>query len=206
MNEFDIKAAGWDQNTMHWDRSEAIANEIKKLIPLEKTMNVLEYGAGTGITSFLLKELVGEITLMDNSSEMVKIMNKKIKAAKTKNLKALNFDLEHSEFKDGKFDLIFTQMVLHHVSDIESIMKKFSMLVNPGGFLAIADLYEENGSFHGEGFTGHKGFNVDNLADIMRKNGFTGISNRTCFTMDRKISESETQKFDVFLLIGKQLG
>jgi SAM-dependent methyltransferase len=130
-------------------------------------------------------------------------MNEKIKAAKTKNLKALNFDLEHSEFKDGMFDLIFTQMVLHHVSDIESIMKKFSKLVNPGGFLAIADLYEENGSFHGEGFTGHKGFNVDNLSDIMRKNGFTGISNRTCFTMDRKISESETQKFDVFLLIGK---
>lgn len=203
MNEFDIKAAGWDQNTMHWDRSEAIANEIKKLIPLEKTMNVLEYGAGTGITSFLLKELVGEITLMDNSSEMVKIMNEKINAAKTKNLKALNFDLEHSEFKDGKFDLIFTQMVLHHISDIESIMKKFSKLVNPGGFLAIADLYEEDGSFHGEGFTGHKGFNVDNLSDIMRKNGFTGISNRTCFTIDRKISESETQKFDVFLLIGK---
>jgi hypothetical protein len=29
MNEFDIKAAGWDQNQMHWDRSEAIAGEIR---------------------------------------------------------------------------------------------------------------------------------------------------------------------------------
>jgi ubiquinone/menaquinone biosynthesis C-methylase UbiE len=204
MNEFDKKAADWDRNTMHWDRSEAIANEIKKLIPLQKTTNVMEYGAGTGITSFLLKELVGEITLMDNSPEMVKIMNEKIKAAKTKNLKALNFDLEHSEFLEGKFDLIFTQMVLHHVVDIDSIIKKFSTLVSPGGFLAIADLYEEDGSFHGEGFTGHKGFNIDNLSDIMRKNGFTGITNRTCFTIDRKISESETMKFDVFLLIGTQ--
>jgi hypothetical protein len=29
MNEFDIKAAEWDKNPMHWDQSEAIANEIK---------------------------------------------------------------------------------------------------------------------------------------------------------------------------------
>jgi hypothetical protein len=28
MNEFDVKAAEWDNNPMHWARSEAIANEI----------------------------------------------------------------------------------------------------------------------------------------------------------------------------------
>jgi len=27
MNEFDIKAAEWDRNQMHWDHFEAIANE-----------------------------------------------------------------------------------------------------------------------------------------------------------------------------------
>jgi len=27
MNEFDLKAAGWDQNPIVWDRAEAIANE-----------------------------------------------------------------------------------------------------------------------------------------------------------------------------------
>ena len=118
MNEFDIKAAGWDQNPMHWDRSEAIANEIKNLIPLNKEMSALEYGAGTGITSFLLRDHLKEITLMDNSAEMVRIMNEKIKASDTKNLKVVNFDLEHSDYYGKKFDLIFTQMVLHHVIDI----------------------------------------------------------------------------------------
>jgi hypothetical protein len=34
MNEFDIKAAEWDTNPMHWDRSEAIAKEILNRIPL----------------------------------------------------------------------------------------------------------------------------------------------------------------------------
>lgn len=178
MNEFDIKAAEWDNNPMHWDRSKAIAKEIIKLIPLKKKMTALEYGAGTGITSFLLKDYLKEITLMDNSSEMVRVMNEKIKTTKVKNLKALNFDLEHTDFKAGKFDLIFTQMVLHHVTDIEHIIKIFNNLLNPGGYLAIADLYSEDGSFHGEDFTGHKGFDIEILSNQIRKQGFTNICSR----------------------------
>ncbi len=36
MNEFDIKAAEWDKNPMHWERSEAIVEEIRKTIPLNR--------------------------------------------------------------------------------------------------------------------------------------------------------------------------
>lgn len=204
INEFDVKAAEWDNNPMHWDRSEAIAKEIRNLIPLKKEMTALEYGAGTGIASFLLKDYLKEITLMDNSSEMVKIMNEKIRETRVKNLKALNFDLEHSDFRDEKFGLIFTQMVLHHVSDIEAIIKKFSQLLIPGGYLAIADLYEEDGSFHGEGFTGHKGFNIEKLSKILSSNNFKDISHKTCFVIDRKVCETETKKFEVFLLIASR--
>ena len=201
MNEFDIKAAEWDKNPMHWDRSEAIANEIKKLIPLKKEMTALEYGAGTGIASFLLKDHLKEIILMDNSSEMVKVANEKIKAAKVKNLKALNFDLEHNDYNLGKFDLIFTQMVLHHVADIDSIIRKFSQLLNPGGYLAIADLYEEDGSFHGEGFNGHNGFNIEMLSGIIGKQHFINIFHKTCFVINREISDTVSKQFEVFLLI-----
>jgi ubiquinone/menaquinone biosynthesis C-methylase UbiE len=201
MNEFDIKAAEWDKNPMHWDRSEAIANEIKKLIPLKKEMTALEYGAGTGIASFLLKDHLKEIILMDNSSEMVKVANEKIKAAKVKNLKALNFDLEHNDYNLGKFDLIFTQMVLHHVADIDSIIRKFSQLLNPGGYLAIADLYEEDGSFHGEGFNGHNGFNIEILSGIIGKQHFINIFHKTCFVINREISDTVSKQFEVFLLI-----
>jgi SAM-dependent methyltransferase len=115
-------------------------------------------------------------------------------------MKALNFDLEHRDYKEGTFDLIFTQMVLHHVNDVETIIQRFSKLLNPDGYLAIADLLEEDGSFHGEGFSGHKGFNIDWLSHILRNNRLRNISHKTCFVIDRKISESETKKFDVFLL------
>ena len=204
MNEFDIKAAEWDNNPMHWERSEAIVNEIIKLIPLSKKMTALEYGAGTGIGSFLLKDYLKRITLMDNSSEMVKIIEEKIRSLKVNNLRALNFNLETHVYREEKFDLIFTQMVLHHVNDIEKIISRFHTLLNPQGHLAIADLYEEDGSFHGEGFTGHKGFNIESLSGVLRENGFSDIKHKTCFVINRKISETVTKQYEVFIIVAKR--
>ena len=201
MNEFDIKAAEWDNSPIHWDRSRAIVNEMIRLIPLNKEMTALEFGAGTGIASFLLKDYLKEITLMDSSSEMVRIINDKIKTSDAANLKELNFDLEQMDYSGGKFDLIFTQMVLHHVADIENVLMRFSKLINPGGYLAIADLYPEDGSFHGADFTGHKGFDVEVLSNQINKSGFTDISHRQCYLINKKISDTEIKPFAVFLMI-----
>lgn len=203
MNEFDIKAEGWEKDPMHWERSAAVAEAIKRVIPLSKEMTAMEYGAGTGITSFLLKDLVKEITMIDSSHEMVRVMNEKIKNSGIENLKTLHFDLEIADYKNGSFDLIFTQMVLHHIENTEIILKKFQGMLNPGGFLAIADLYSEDGSFHGDGFSGHKGFDVDELSDQLKKYGFSDISNMKCFTISKKISDNMIKPFDVFLLTGK---
>ena len=200
MNEFDIKAAGWDQNPMIWNRANAIANEIKRQLPLNNRMTALEFGAGTGVTSFILKDSLKEITLMDNSIEMVKIMDEKIKKTGVKNLKTVNFNLEHENYNVAKFDLVFNQMVLHHIIDIRDILNKFFNLLNPGGFLALADLYPEDGSFHGEGFTGHKGFDPAKLSELLSKAGFNNISHRQCFVINKEISDSVKKQFEVFLL------
>jgi tRNA (cmo5U34)-methyltransferase len=203
MKEFDIKAAVWDLNPMHWERSEAVAKQILERIPLKPWIKALEYGAGTGITSFILKDHVKEITMVDFSPEMVKIMNNKIESSEVENLKSILFNLETNSWSGGRFDLIMTQMVLHHVNDIEAIAGKFFNMLNPGGFLAIADLYPEDGSFHGDDFCGHKGFNIDELENLIRKTGFSDISTHKCFEIKRKLSDIETKQFDIFLMIAK---
>jgi len=204
MNEFDIKAAGWDLNPMHFERAEAIARQILGKIPLQPTMTALEFGAGTGLTSFLIKDHLKEITMMDSSSEMVKIMNEKIKAAQAKNLKTTYFDLEKNDWPNGKFDLIISQMVLHHVDDVGSIVKKFYLMLNPGGYIAVADLYSEDGSFHGPDFTGHNGFDIRELSALIMKQGFVNINSNLGFVINKKISDAETKQFDVFLLIANR--
>jgi tRNA (cmo5U34)-methyltransferase len=200
MNEFDIKATGWDLNPMHLERAESISKQIAEKIPLNSSMTALEYGAGTGLNSFFLKDKFREITMMDSSLEMVKIMNEKIKSNRAVNLKPLYFDLETQDWNNEGFDLIMCQMVLHHVADIDKIINKFYHMLNRTGYIAIADLYPEDGSFHGTGFTGHKGFNTDELYLLIRNHGFTNVSYEHSFVINKKISESVTKQFDVFLM------
>lgn len=199
MSSFDNVARTWDENPVHLERSQAIARKMEELIPLSTNMNALELGAGTGILSFLLSDRLGHITMMDSSSEMVKVTEEKIQNRQISNLSAIYFDLE-KEMPNGSFDLIFNQMVLHHIENIDSIFSKFYSLLQKGGFLAIADLYSEDGSFHGEGFNGHLGFNPEQLSEKLNKTGFSNISYEQCFEVKRKISEEETRSFPVFLL------
>ena len=204
MNEFDIKAAEWDKSMMHRERAEAIAGEIMKEISLNRTMTALEFGAGTGLLSFMFKDHLREITLIDNSPGMVKVLNEKLLTTKSDNLKVVHADLAQDDFTEGRFDLIYTLMVLHHVGDVETIIKKFHGLLNPGGYLAIADLYSEDGSFHGEGFTGHNGFNPIQLSALLQKNGFAGINHRKVYVVDKAVSENRSKKFDVFLMTARR--
>jgi ubiquinone/menaquinone biosynthesis C-methylase UbiE len=201
MNEFDIKAAGWDQNRMHRDRSAAIVNELIRQVPMQKSWTALEFGAGSGITSFLLRDHLKEIFMIDSSPGMVKVMNEKVHTSGTLNLKPVLIDLEKEEWTGGKFNLVITQMVLHHVMNLDLILEKFFKILLPGGYLAIADLYPEDGSFHGEGFTGHRGFDTVELADRLRNHGFVNISAGKCFTIKKEVSGNQTSDYDIFLMI-----
>ncbi len=200
MNEFDIKATEWDKNDMHRDRARTVAREILEEISLTREMTALEFGAGTGLLSYMLKDHLKEITLIDNSEGMVKVLNEKLKAEKADNLKVVKADLEHEDFKGGPFDLIYTLMVLHHVGDVETIIRKFHSLLRPGGHLAISDLYSEDGSFHGEGFHGHHGFDPVSLTALLGKYGFTGINHHKVYVIDKKTSDNNSKKFDIFLM------
>jgi tRNA (cmo5U34)-methyltransferase len=89
------------------------------MIPINQGMKALEYGAGTGLLSFLLTDKFSEITLMDNSEKMVKVMHDKVAASPLSNLKPLFWDLVRNDYDSSKFDCIFSQMVLHHVPGTE---------------------------------------------------------------------------------------
>jgi tRNA (cmo5U34)-methyltransferase len=203
-NEFDDKAQSWDENPMHLERSKAIAQKMTEIIPISESMTALEFGAGTGLLSLLLKEKLSRITLVDSSREMVRIMQAKIDKGGLSNVESFHIDIEKEEFTD-RFDIIYTQMVLHHVGDIENIIGKFHDLLNPGGWLAIADLYPEDGSFHDSSFTGHRGIDLDRLSETVASKGFEEIHNEECFVI-RKPGKDETFiEYPVFLLTARKI-
>ena len=200
MSSFDARAREWDKDKMHMDRSVAIAAELEKMIPLDHSMKALEYGAGTGILSFLLREHFSDITLMDSSQEMINVCQEKREYFGTSHIHPLWLDLEHTDFED-KFDIIYNQMVLHHVKGYEAMLHKFYELLNPGGYLAVADLFPEDGSFHGiNNLDVHLGFDPEALSVILKNAGFESVNYITCFEVKRPSGE----KFPIFLLVAKK--
>jgi|WetSurMetagenome_2_1015567.scaffolds.fasta_scaffold19191_2 tRNA (cmo5U34)-methyltransferase len=203
MNEFDIKAKEWDSNPVHLDRSETIAQRIIDAGFLKKEMTAIEFGTGTGILSFLLADRLKEIIMIDTSAEMVKKAREKIDERKTSNLTPLLFDLEKDDYPGEKTDFIFSQMVLHHIADTEAIIKTFDNLLNKGGYLAIADLYSEDGSFHGEGFTGHNGFDIEALKKEVEECGFSDVQITECYKIRKTVNET-VKEYPLFLLIARK--
>ncbi len=199
MSEFDARARDWDKNQRYINRSEAVAKAMLQTIPFNKSMKALEYGSGTALLSFALKDQFEEIVLMDNSKEMTAVTAEKIAEQNIQNMKPLFFDLEHQDYT-GSFDIIYNQMVMHHVNDVDSVLSRFFSILNPGGYLAIADLYAEDGSFHSEGFSGHLGFDVEYLSDKLKAIGFTNIEHQQCYSIQKTNEEGKVSDYPIFLL------
>jgi tRNA (cmo5U34)-methyltransferase len=184
MSEFDAFARAWDNDIMHMDRSIAIAAELENRLPANRLLRALEYGSGTGILSFLMKDKFSEIILMDSSKEMIRVCEEKAAHFRASHIKPLWLDLEKQDF-EGKFDIIYSQMVMHHVNNMDLILNKFNTLLHPGGILAIADLYPEDGSFHGPDAKVHQGFDPVELIKTLKEKGFNHAEYKTCFVIKR---------------------
>lgn len=203
MSDFDSRAAGWDANPMHRERAEAIVKALLATGVVKKTHRLLDFGAGSGLLGELLGPHCREMVLMDRSAGMVEVMRDKVVRNGWFTLEPLHHDLLVEPYLGCPFDGIVTQMVLHHIDDIPALLLRFCEMLRPGGFLAIADLYPEDGSFHGEGFTGHLGFETAVLTAWLDEAGFEPISLEPCFTV-RKPRGEQLLSFPLFLALAKR--
>lgn len=200
MTNFDERAKDWDSDPKKVDRARTVADEIRKTIPLSREMNALEYGCGTGLLSFALQEDLGHITLVDTSQGMLDVLAEKISAAGAANMHPVRLDLSVDTLPPQKYHITYSLMTMHHVHDTKDILNKFRILLEPGGYLLIADLDQEDGSFHTDGTTDvHKGFVRSELQKLVEASGFEDVKFTTTYTITKKIGNEE-KSFPIFLM------
>lgn len=203
MSEFDHKARDWDQNTQYQERAAAVAASLVERVPLRPGLRALEFGAGTGLLSFALASHFREIVMMDSSSEMVRVMEEKVAEGHFSHLIPHFGELTVRSFPPESFDLIYNLMVMHHVEDIPGILRLFHELLRPGGWLVLADLYSEDGTFHSKGFHGHKGFDPQELRRELEAAGFEFREVRPCY-VTRKEKEGVIREYPVFMMTARR--
>ena len=202
---FDSKARQWDDNPVFRERGLKIAEAVRKAVPLHRHMSALDYGCGTGLLSFPLKDELGAILLADSSGGMLDVVNGKIAAQGVGNMTTLKLDLLADPPPTQRFDLIVTSMTLHHVPDTDHILRVLHDLMNPGGYLCIADLDAEDGSFHGIEVDVHHGFDRADLGRRAEQAGFADVRFQTVFSIARA-RETGTRDYPVFLMTARRAG
>ncbi len=200
---FDNQARQWDDNPLFHERGLKIAQAIRHAVPLRREMHALDYGCGTGLLSFPLKDELGTIVLADSSSGMLDVVAEKIAAQAVTNMTPMKLDLLVAPSLAQKFDLIITSMTLHHVPETDQILEIFHDLLNPGGYLCIADLEQEDGSFHGLEVDVHHGFDRDDLSRRAAQAGFSKPQFQTVFSITKE-RPSGTQDYPVFLMTARR--
>jgi ubiquinone/menaquinone biosynthesis C-methylase UbiE len=200
---FDTQAKDWDTDPKKTERAKIFAKKITNFIKPNKTWNALEFGCGTGLLSFQLKNDFNTITLTDTSVGMINVLKDKIKKSNITNFKPLQIDVLEDNINIGTFNVIYTLMTLHHISNLNKILSIFNSLLKTNGYLCIADLVKEDGSFHFEypDFDGHNGFDKNELSQFLEANGFTVEYYNICFEINKEL---ENKTYPLFLMICKK--
>ena len=198
--DFDARAATWDDDPAKVLRAQAIADAIVREVALTPAMDALEYGSGTGLLGFMLRPRFADVTLADLSDGMLAVAAKKIAAAGATHMRAIKLDLIVDPLPDRRFDVVFSAMTLHHIPDTQAILGRFHAVLRKPGVLCLADLDTEDGSFHGEGFDGHLGFDRDALAAMARTAGFETVRFTTAYEMEKEAAGS-MRTFPIFLMV-----
>ncbi len=208
MTHFNIQAKEWDNDPKKRERAITIAKEITGFIQPDKTMNAFEFGCGTGLLSYQLKDFFKTITLADTSDGMIKVLQEKIANENINNFKPVLIDLleENAVINSNEFDVIYTLMTLHHILEIDKILPIFHTMLKTGGYLCVADLVKEDGSFHTNvpGFDGHNGFDREKLSAVLSNHGFKVVYNETPFDIEKEF-DGKVRKYPLFLMICKKI-
>lgn len=195
---FEHKAGRYEEEVKRVDNVQNIADAILENIAYTKTMELMDFGSGTGLLTSKVAPFVKKITAVDMSKAMNEVLS-----AKQENfpceLDIIELDLAHNEINQ-KFHGIVSSMTIHHVEDILALFKKFYAMLVEGGTIALADLDKEDGSFHKED-TGvfHFGFDRDEFLQTAKEAGFKNLNIQLVSVVSKPYGD-----YPIFLLTGEK--
>ncbi|MEA3228786.1 MAG: class I SAM-dependent methyltransferase [Campylobacterota bacterium] len=183
----------WDMGTIRVQGAIKIADAIQEKIVLNKEMEVIDFGTGTGLLGFLIAEDVKQVHGIDTSKNMLQKLEEKNSPElfiKTYCQDIIKIPLTQ------KFDGLVSSMTLHHIEDLKLFFTTIFNTLNKNGFIAIADLTIEDGTFHSNNDgVFHFGFDKNELSTIVKECGFKDVK----FEVINSIKKPH-KDFDIFLL------
>lgn len=131
---------------------------------------ILDFGAGNGKQSFLIKDFVGKIYLYEPINEMHSLLQEKLNENKPSNFHVINKISEFDNYANF-FDSINCSKVLDHIDDYEKTISFFYRILKTKGtlLLTIPHPIKYSGFWEKEGVDKYLYYKFDNYFDERKK-------------------------------------
>jgi ubiquinone/menaquinone biosynthesis C-methylase UbiE len=203
-NSFDNKAREWDQPPRRLEMASIFADRIRGQIPLSTTMDLLEFGCGTGQVSLQFSPSVRRIHLVDTSPGMLEVLQEKIRDRSIVNMEPHCGEIFDLPLAEGRFDLIYSLMALHHIPAIPPLLLHFQRLLKKGGHLCIGDLEPEDGLFHEANIEVHHGFAIPELSRLIEESGFAVTAAERMHILHKTDRNGRLRDYPLFFLAARK--
>lgn len=185
---FNEAAAEWDKKDTRQNIAQAVFQTITSRVALLNHMEILDFGCGTGLLGFKIAPLVRSVTGVDLSEKMLEQLD--AKNTSSLQITSLCRDIMEEPL-EKRFDGIVSSMAMHHVQDTAKLFETFHGHLKRDGFIAVADLEAEDGTFHSHGNEGvhHFGFEREKLRQTIEKAGFSNVRFHSAYSVAKEKGE-----------------
>lgn len=182
-----ILDTGWRYDLMEWffdsflfrGKLRELRQRTVDLANIQPGENVLDVGCGTGTLAIEVQQHVGtagKVFGIDPGEQQIVRARSKASQRYLPIIFQVGV-IEHLEFSDQTFDVVFSTIMMHHLSDSlkRQGLAEIARVLKPGGRLVIADFGRPEEREKGPMRFGAGGSRIPDLATLIRNAGFVDV-------------------------------
>lgn len=196
-------------------RTYHVRRELKEYVKDHPKADVLDAGMGFGQYSYFLAAHYPnwQVTGVDLKQEQVDDCNQFFGRIGRHNASFHYADLENFD-ESNSYDLVLSIDVMEHIPDDQAVFNNLCKALRPGGMLLISTPSDQGGSdvhHHDEGYKNdgsasfidehvRDGYNAGEIAEKLKKGGFSRSEVKYSYGAPGKISWRLTMKYPILML------
>lgn len=124
------------------DRKDSFpAEDLLKLLPIEKTDNILDLGAGTGYLALpAAKQTDGIVYALDLDGGILEYLDSKAKKEKLMNLKTVEASFNDIPLEDNSVEIALASISLHEITPLSGALEEIFRVMTKNGYFLCVEL------------------------------------------------------------------
>lgn len=149
-------------------RKEVPPEKILGMLPVKKSDNFLDLGAGTGYFSIPAAKLVeGQVFALDIEPKMLEMIESKVMKENITNVKTLKASIDDIPLSDHSIDFVIVSLVLHEIKHLlSSSLQEVKRVLKPNGYFACIEFEKQENPTHN-----HPRISSSTMEQVITKTG-----------------------------------